>query len=41
MDKQQLMYEISNFIEYYSSDDAEREKMLLALKDYINEVLNN
>ena len=41
MNKQQLIDEIVNFIEYYTSDNLEREKMLSILEDYINEVLNN
>mgnify|MGYP006266243633 CR=1 FL=1 len=38
MNKRELMDEISNFIEYYTSDDAEREAMLNSLNDYISEV---
>ena len=41
MDKQQIIDEIVNFIEYYTSDNLEREKMMSILEDYINEVLNN
>ena len=32
------MDEITNFIEYYTSDDAERVKMQDTLRDYISEV---
>jgi hypothetical protein len=41
MDKQQIIDEIVNFIEYYTSDNLERDKMMSILEDYINEVLNN
>lgn len=41
MDKKQIIGEITNFIEYYTSDDLERDKMFSILEDYINEVLNN
>ena len=38
-DKQGLRDEVSNFIEYYTSDDDERNKMKSALEDYIEEVV--
>jgi hypothetical protein len=41
MDKQQIIDEIVNFIEYYTSDNLERDKMMSILEDYINEALNN
>ena len=41
MDKQQIIDEIVNFIEYYTSNNLERDKMMSILEDYINEVLNN
>jgi len=41
MDKQQIIDEIVNFIEYYTSNTLERDQMMSILEDYINEVLNN
>jgi hypothetical protein len=41
MDKQQIIDEIVNFIEYYTSNNLERDQMMSILEDYINEVLNN
>lgn len=38
MNKRQLMDEITNFIEYYTSDDAERQKMSDTLLDYMLDV---
>ena len=38
MKKRELMDEINNFIEYYTSDDNERQKMSDALLDYMLDV---
>ena len=38
MTKNQLIDEIQNFIEYYSSDDQERMQMREVLLDYMGEV---
>ena len=38
MKKRELMDEITNFIEYYTSDDAERMKMGDTLIDYMLDV---
>ena len=38
MNKEQLRDEVINFIEFYSSDEAERGMMTNALEDYIEEV---
>lgn len=38
MTKRQVMDSMSNFIEYYSSDDQERMKMQEVLLDYMLEV---
>ena len=38
MKKRELMDEISNFIEYFTSNDVDRETMLDSLNDYIEEV---
>jgi len=38
MKKRKLMDEITNFIEYYTSDDAERQQMSDALLDYLLDV---
>jgi hypothetical protein len=38
MKKRELMDEINNFIEYYTSDDAERMKMGDTLIDYMLDV---
>jgi hypothetical protein len=40
MNKRQLMDEVNNFIEYYTSDDAERQKMSDTLLDYMLDVYN-
>lgn len=37
MDKQRIMDEVNNFIEYYSSSDEVRQQMYLALQDYLDE----
>jgi hypothetical protein len=38
MKKRELMDEINNFIEYYTSNDAERQQMSDALLDYMLDV---
>jgi len=38
MKKRELMNEITNFIEYYTSDDTERQKMSDTLLDYMLDV---
>jgi hypothetical protein len=38
MNKRQMMDEINNFIEYYTSDDAERQRMSDTLLDYMLDV---
>jgi hypothetical protein len=38
MTKQQTADEVRNFIEYFTSNDVERETMLDSLNDYIDEV---
>jgi hypothetical protein len=38
MNKRQLMDEITNFIEYYTSSDDERQKMSDTLLDYMLDV---
>jgi hypothetical protein len=38
MNKQRIMDEVNNFIEYYSSSDEVRQQMYLALQDYLDEV---
>lgn len=40
MSKQEIIDEILNFIEYYTSNDDLRMKMILALKDYEEECLS-
>ena len=38
--QQQVIDEVTNFIEYYTSDDELRMKMQQALQDYMKEVYN-